>query len=96
MKLLQYLSTIDNWRLYEARERGLLLYELKSDNIIEIVFAWCKEARAYATPYYVLFQIVLDNIKLMSAMYQSYVIKNAQSEARKLGITERFYIIVIS
>ena len=92
-KLFNYLSKIENWRLYEAKQRGLVLYEFKSDNIIEIMFSWCKQARTYSTPYYVLFHIIFDNIKLMSSMYKSYVIDNSISEARTIGITERYFTL---
>ena len=61
IEMYEYLSTISNWQLYILIERGNLFYEMMSDNIIEILFAWCKEIRSYATPYYFLKLLIYEN-----------------------------------
>ena len=66
--MANYLSKINNWAGYLAFQIGILLYEMKSDNIIEIVFSWLKEARAYITPYFVTYQIILANIERIGTL----------------------------
>ena len=87
--MYDYLNRIKNWQKYVALERGNVLYEVNSDNIVEIVFSFCKEARAFVSPFYVIYKIILDIITLMSDMFVRYTVTNASSEARLLGITER-------
>ena len=91
--MYKYLSTIKNWQKYVAIERGILFYEMQSDNIVEIIFSFLKEARAFVSPFYVLYNSILDIIKLMLSMHEKYIITDANSEARVLGITERYVII---
>jgi hypothetical protein len=35
----------DRWQLYLAIESGRMMYDWKSDNIVEHIFAWCRKAR---------------------------------------------------
>ena len=90
-KLFTYLAKIDNWQLYKAIERGNILYEFKSDNIIEIVFSWLKESRALSTPYFVLYSIIYDNARLMSQLFDKYTNLCKTSDATSKGLTERYY-----
>ena len=81
--MTKYLSKIANWAGYIAFEKGILLYEMKSDNIIEIVFSWLKEARSYIYPYFVTRQIIFENIKRIITLR-----KSAQTEIIE-GLTPR-------
>jgi hypothetical protein len=45
-EIADYLMQITNWQLYQVIARGNVVYEIKSDNIVEGVFSWCKEERA--------------------------------------------------
>lgn len=47
-----YLTAIPNWQLYRIVEKHAVLYELKSDNLVEGMFATLKEARCQASPIY--------------------------------------------
>lgn len=66
-----YLSKITNWSNYVAFERGIILYEMKSDNVIEIVFSWLKESRCYITPYFVTYSILSENVKRIETLRKS-------------------------
>ena len=80
---------IENWRLFDAIERGNILYEFKSDNIIEIIFSGAKESRTYGTPYFVLHSIITENIKRMSNLFLKNVVQNTGGRERALGLTTR-------
>jgi hypothetical protein len=43
--LFTYLINADRWQLFLAVESGRMLYDWKSDNIVEHIFAWCRKAR---------------------------------------------------
>ena len=70
-EMVEYLENAENWAGYLAFEKGLILYEMKSDNIIEIVFSWLKEARSFITPYFVTFSIINENIKRIDDLRKS-------------------------
>ena len=46
----KYLTEADRWQLYLAIESGHMLYDWKIDNIVEQIFAWCRDER-FMNPY---------------------------------------------
>ena len=88
--MFEYLSKIDNWELYKAIERGLILYEFNSDNVIEIIFSWLKECRAHASAYYVTYAIIYENMNYISELHKWTTNINGMNKlVRMLGLTER-------
>ena len=89
VKMAQYLEEIDNWQLYKAVERGNTIYEMKSDNIVEITFSWLEEVRCYCTPYYVIIAVglMMENIIRINDLYKECVRTNQH------GLTKRLIIL---
>ena len=80
-----YLSEIDqDWQLYKAIERGNLIYEMNSDNLVESAFSWLLESRSYATASYLLEAIMNENIKRNMKLYEE--VKNNEND---FGLTTR-------
>ena len=88
-KMAQYLEEIDNWQLYKAVERGNRIYEMKSDNIVEITFSWLEEVRSYCTPYYVIADLMMENIIRINNLYKECVRTN------QYGLTKWLYYFMI-
>ena len=88
--MLQYLNNIPNWELYKAIDRGNILYEIKSDNLIEIAWAWLKDCRSYVTPFYVLKTLLYKNMERINTIIENSNLQN------KVGLTKRFkYFFII-
>jgi hypothetical protein len=49
----EYLSRATHWQVYEIVERGLMLFDYKSDNVVEAVFGWLLEARHLSVYYFI-------------------------------------------
>ena len=47
-----YLIKIPNWALYLAIARKNMVYDMKSDNIVEGIFSWIRDERSLMTPLY--------------------------------------------
>jgi hypothetical protein len=45
VNMYDYLSTATRWQRYLALESNHMLFDWKTDNIVEQVFAWCRRAR---------------------------------------------------
>jgi hypothetical protein len=62
----EYLRAIPNWQLYVIVTNHAVLYDLKSDNLVEGMFATLKEARCQASPVFASSEIAaraLDTIR---------------------------------
>mmetsp|Transcript_18493 Transcript_18493/g.26856 ORF Transcript_18493/g.26856 Transcript_18493/m.26856 type:complete len:397 (+) Transcript_18493:530-1720(+) len=57
--MYEYLSKLNNWQLYQAVDTGHMLYDWKSDNIVEAIFAWCRETR-FLNPYMFVKKFLVD------------------------------------
>jgi hypothetical protein len=87
--MLAYLSKIKNWELYKAVNLGCTLHEMRCDNIVEIFFSWCKEARTYCTPYYFLKYLLLQNIERINDLHESSL---AEGDC---GVNKRYLLNII-
>jgi hypothetical protein len=57
--MFTYLDNADRWQLYLALESGRMLYDWKSDNIVEHIFAWCRNAR-FLNPFMFIKHVVTE------------------------------------
>lgn len=88
-KMFKYLEKVSNWQLYKAIKRGNIIYGINSDNLVEIIFSWLREARSYVTPYYILSYIMMQNVdRLMTIQEECFV-------EHDLGLTTRLIIFCL-
>jgi hypothetical protein len=85
-----YLTGIDNWQLYKAIIRGNMVHCMRSNNLVESVFAWTKQARGQS-PLYMLIWLLkatfdLNNEQRDLAMRWTYFISQA---AQRIGDAQR-------
>jgi hypothetical protein len=50
----EYLADIENWQLWKAIRRGNMVHCMRSNNLVESVFAWTKKARGQSPLYMVI------------------------------------------
>jgi hypothetical protein len=86
-KLATFLESITNWRLFEAIERGNILYEMKTNNLVEGVFSWLEEVRSFATPYYIICSLMKLNISRINSLYEEVI-----REDLSLGLTTWYHM----
>jgi hypothetical protein len=59
LPMYTYLSNADRWQLFLALESGVMLYDWKSDNIVEHIFSWCNTAR-FLNPFMFMKHVVTE------------------------------------
>ena len=57
--MYEYLNGIENWQVYKVVEKGNMLFNMKSDNIVEGIMSWILECR-YLSPLYFIKAIMLQ------------------------------------
>ena len=88
-----YLLTIgDHWQLYLVLEKGLTLYGMKSNNIIESVMSWILEERARSPYYFVKSMMHLLHDELQRQKDQALVITDVLTEYADKTYTENKHI----
>jgi hypothetical protein len=64
--MYDYLCGIENWQLYKVVERGNMVFDMKSNNIVEQTMNFLLEAREMS-PYYFIRQALLDILNLINS-----------------------------
>jgi hypothetical protein len=67
LPMYEYLSKATHWQVYEIVDRGLMLFDFKSDNIVEAGFGWLLEAR-HLSVYYFIRKVLGDGFTRHDAM----------------------------
>lgn len=82
-----YLEGIPKWQLHLIVEKQAVLYELKSDNLVEGMFATLKEARCQASPIYAASDIAERALGLIATA--------EENTPSKGGLTPRAYRLTL-
>lgn len=92
-----YLRSIPNWQVYLVEAKKALLHQVKSDNMVEGMFASLKDARCQASPIFTSAEIIARALKLLSAAEMSvpkagFLTNRALRLSGKRWIEARSYI----
>jgi hypothetical protein len=84
-----YLESIANWQLYKVIASGNVVYEMKSDNLVEGVFSWCKEERSLGSAFFFTQAIFMTNAQRLVDLRATAT----KAEASRSRITPFAYAI---
>lgn len=88
----KYLSEIHGiWQLYRVIDRGNVIYEMKSDNIVEGAFSWARELRHISSAYFFceeLYCSLVQRINLMKARIEDIPSKEYLTPVAKARVME--------
>jgi hypothetical protein len=97
--MYDYLCNIENWQVYKVIERGNMIFNMKSNNIVEQTMNFLLDAREMS-PYFFIKQTLIDILELinsqraevMNSIFTPYA--NDIIEKSRLGIQQNPYTVI--
>jgi hypothetical protein len=88
-EIAEYMDGIANWQLYKVIASGNVVYEMKSDNLVEGVFSWCEEERSLGSAFFFTQAIFMSNAKRLTDLRATAM----RAKASSMRITPFAYAI---